>query len=63
MTRTWYFISIVFQTDSTKSNCNVCDINIGEEEDQLLNFEKDILKKEVSFFNQERKISMILLKA
>lgn len=33
---------------------------IGEDEDQLLEFEKHISKQEVSFFNPEMNISMFL---
>lgn len=40
-------------------NCEVCDINIGGKEDQLLDFEKHISKQKISFFNPKLNISMI----
>lgn len=36
----------------------IYEMNIGEDEDQLLEFEKHISKQEVSFFNPEMNISM-----
>lgn len=41
------------------SICKIPEVNIGEDEDQLLDFEKYISEQEVSFFNPKMKISMI----
>nr|XP_034319204.1 uncharacterized protein LOC109618232 isoform X3 [Crassostrea gigas] len=39
-------------------NCEVYDINIGEKEDDLLDFEKHISKQKISFFNPKLNIKM-----
>lgn len=71
MSRNWHFIPFFFQTQTNSTedtdkedtvNCQVWDLNIGKEENQLLNFEKHISEKEVSFFNPKLEISMISLK-
>lgn len=40
-------------------NSTIYEVNIGEDEDQLLKFEKHISEQEVSFFNPKMNISMI----
>lgn len=37
----------------------VYEMNIGGDEDQMLEFEKHVSKQEVSFFNPEMNISMV----
>lgn len=43
-------------------NSTIYEVNIGEDEDQLLKFEKHISEQEVSFFNPKMNISMIFFK-
>lgn len=42
-----------------KSKSEIYEINVGETEDHLLEFEKHISKQEISFFNPKLNISMI----